>query len=118
MADNGSRNRLMERAARAAVGRGGLIAATSPLVVPAFSYRAANELSETANWVVHTHEVEREIARVLTTMGDLETGQRGYLITGDAQFLEPYSAALDRIDAEMAALGDWIADVATNSTEA
>jgi PAS domain S-box-containing protein len=39
--------------------------------------------------------------RLLSTLKDAETGQRGYLITGNAAYLAPYNAALARIDADL-----------------
>src|SRR4051812_17740587 len=41
-------------------------------------------------WVEHTMEVRTEIRRVLALAGDAETGLRGYLLTGRADFLQPY----------------------------
>ena len=37
-----------------------------------------------------------------STVKDAETGERGYLLTGDKTYLAPYNAALTRIRAEMA----------------
>lgn len=39
-----------------------------------------------------------------STLQDIETGQRGYLLTGQASFLQPYEAALARMGAERQAL--------------
>ena len=51
-------------------------------------------------------EVARERAndavlleRLLSTLVDAETGQRGYLLTGDADYLAPYHAAKSRVPA-------------------
>ncbi len=41
---------------------------------------------------------------VLSSMKDLETGQRGYVLTGREDYLQPYEAALARIDGELAAI--------------
>src|SRR4051794_20043249 len=40
--------------------------------------------------VVHTQEVQREIASLLAALAELETSQRGFVLTGDEQFLEPF----------------------------
>jgi PAS domain S-box-containing protein len=40
----------------------------------------------------------------VATLTDAETGQRGYLLTGDEQYLEPYHNALVRIHSEQVAL--------------
>ena len=39
--------------------------------------------------------------RLLSTMKDLETGMRGYALTGRPEYLEPYTDALSRIDREV-----------------
>ena len=43
--------------------------------------------------VIHTHEVRTAAQAVLGAMRDAETGQRGFLLTEDASYLEPYVAA-------------------------
>lgn len=55
--------------------------------------RNAREQDEMAQVVIHTHRVLGALNQIETTMIDAETGQRGYLLTGDEHFLEPYWAA-------------------------
>ena len=43
---------------------------------------------------------------LLSTMKDLETGMRGYALTGRPEYLEPYADALDRIEGEAAYLAN------------
>ena len=43
--------------------------------------------------VAHTHRVIEQVERVLARLTDAETGQRGYLLTGRGNYLEPYLAA-------------------------
>ena len=43
--------------------------------------------------VAHTHQVIEQVERVLARLTDAETGQRGYLLTGRGDYLEPYLAA-------------------------
>ena len=61
-------------------------------------------------WVEHTDQVTRSAAEAQRLSVDLESGMRGFLITGDARFLEPYEAAQSRIGAELAALRVLVAD--------
>ena len=51
--------------------------------------------AETADWVRHTHEVISEARELSKLIVDLETGERGYVITGEDHFLEPYNLARD-----------------------
>ncbi len=43
-----------------------------------------------ARWARHTDEVRVELLRLQSDLVDAETGQRGYLATGDPFFLEPF----------------------------
>ena len=45
---------------------------------------------EKLNWVIHTHNVINHTERLLSSMKDAETGQRGYLLTQEVTYLEPY----------------------------
>ncbi|MFN0218268.1 MAG: CHASE3 domain-containing protein [Hyphomicrobium sp.] len=60
-----------------------------------------------ANWVAHTLVVQQQFSKLLIAAQDLETGQRGYFLTGDEAYLEPYThakAALPEIKAKLNAL--------------
>ncbi len=45
-------------------------------------------------WVEHTQQVQLELAEFESLLKDAETGQRGYLYTGDPRYLEPYNNAV------------------------
>jgi methyl-accepting chemotaxis protein len=60
------------------------------IAIGAVTYTSINKLTSTSQWVTHTHDVLERIDAVLGTLNDAETGQRGYVITGDEAFLEPY----------------------------
>ena len=53
-------------------------------------------LSTANNWLRHTDEVRVGIAQLRSTVLDAETGLRGYLITGERDFLAPYDRARDQ----------------------
>ena len=61
--------------------------------IGAIAYRSITVLSRTSYSVAHTHVVLEHIAGVLSLLKDAETGQRGYIITGDESFLDPYRGA-------------------------
>lgn len=48
-----------------------------------------------------------DLERLLSSMKDLETGQRGYLLTGNDSYLEPYQAALPVIAHELESLSAY-----------
>jgi signal transduction histidine kinase len=54
-------------------------------------------MSDTSSWVSRTLEVRLAASRVLSQVQDAETGERGYLLTGQDAFLEPYMSAAARI---------------------
>jgi len=67
------------------------------LVGSFLSFRSHAILRQDRDLVVHTYEVISTAENVLTAMGDAETGQRGFIITGDPAFLEPYDRASRRM---------------------
>ena len=64
---------------------------------PGLSAWNLRRIAEDERRVAHSHEVVGAIADTLSLLKDAETGQRGYLITGDPVYLEPYAAALASI---------------------
>jgi CHASE3 domain sensor protein len=60
------------------------------MAIGTVAYSSISKLTTISQWVTHTHEVLEHIAGVLSALKDAETGQRGYVITGEDAFLEPY----------------------------
>src|SRR5260370_14749551 len=48
--------------------------------------------------------MQASISGVLKDLTDMETGQRGYLLTSDQSYWQPYTAAKDRIETDFATL--------------
>lgn len=61
-------------------------------------------------WVEHTDRVINNLNESSKLTVDLETGMRGYLITGDEHFLDPYEVAKPRIIADLRNLQELVAD--------
>jgi len=51
------------------------------------------KLTDTAHWVDHTDEVMGRVSEIQTQIVDQETGIRGYLLSGEREFLAPYERA-------------------------
>jgi len=51
------------------------------------------QLSRASEWVRHTNEVRLSLGTLLSTVLDAETGVRGYALTGERRFLQPYETA-------------------------
>lgn len=47
--------------------------------------------------VSHTHQVELSLNQLLSSLKDAETGQRGFLLTEQENYLEPYYLASDEV---------------------
>ncbi len=73
---------------------GGFIAAFALLALnAAVSYTTLGSLVAANQLVGSTEQSLRLLGELRTGLLDAETGQRGYIITGDERFLEPYIAA-------------------------
>jgi signal transduction histidine kinase/CheY-like chemotaxis protein/HPt (histidine-containing phosphotransfer) domain-containing protein len=64
------------------------------LLVSLAVYENTQSMVKDNHWVVHTHKAIARAQELLSLVVDMETGQRGYLLTGDTEFLEPYHLAL------------------------
>ncbi|MEO8703629.1 MAG: CHASE3 domain-containing protein, partial [Kofleriaceae bacterium] len=82
-----------------------LIAGTAAVfVIALLAYRAIESRSEAAAAVSHTNEVQRHLYRFTSLLKDAESGQRGYLLTGNERYLQPYELARSALPAELATL--------------
>ncbi|MBD6618076.1 response regulator [Komarekiella sp. 'clone 1'] len=65
------------------------------------SYQSTNELIETSRREKHTYQVLNQLDKVSSQLINAETGQRGFIITGEQRYLEPYSAAMKSLDQQI-----------------
>ena len=65
------------------------------IVAAAFWLGSRNKSDD--DWVRHSLEVRAQLTRVLSLVQSAETGQRGYLLTGQDLYLEPYQMALGQL---------------------
>lgn len=65
------------------------------------AFRSVDVLLDSESWVQHTLEVMNEVERIIGSAKDAETGNRGYLITGDVNYLEPYNTAVKELPGEL-----------------
>ncbi|MBB3195246.1 CHASE3 domain-containing protein [Roseateles terrae] len=81
------------------VAAGLLLAGCVAFVVTAYGeYRSLGELTRLENVRAHAFTTQVLISRFNHLLVDLETGQRGFLMTGDASFLQPYDHGLRELD--------------------
>ena len=74
------------------------------------SYRMTLRLIENERWVTHTHEVLNELEETLSALKDAETGERGYIITGDESYLTPYKTGIVEVQQHLDFLRSLTAD--------
>jgi signal transduction histidine kinase len=79
------------------------------LAAMSLSFRA----SEAQRWVEHTVEVRLLTGEFLNTLVDAETSVRGYLLSDDQSFLEPYKAAMPKLTATLDRLKALTSDSAS-----
>ena len=81
-----------------------MLAALATMVIAAVTYSASEERAKTVNQMHASVRAIDLTQLVLLSLRDAETGQRGYLLTGDERHLEPYAAAQDRLQNSFAGL--------------
>lgn len=74
------------------------------------AFNAVEALERGQFWVQHTYQVIAQVERIMSAAKDAETGERGYLITGDERYLEPYVTAQKELPEEMQAFEALTAD--------
>jgi len=65
------------------------------------SYTATNQLLENSYWQNHTYTVLEKLNDLISELKDAETGQRGYLLTGEKRYLDPYNTAMPVIETDV-----------------
>jgi methyl-accepting chemotaxis protein len=88
------------------------------VIVGMVSYRSVQAQIEDAGWVAHTNEVIATLSQFFSGLQDAETGQRGYIITGEEAYLSPYAAGVAAAQAHLRKLSDLVADNPRQSARA
>ena len=70
------------------------LAGLTLLLISGVAYLSTKNLIENDDWLIHTHAVRTDLADLTLALVNAETGQRGYIITGIDNYLEPYRTAL------------------------
>src|SRR5262245_58161606 len=81
----------------------GFIAALIVLVlISGVAFKSLKDLTQNGQRVEQTYQTLQVLEKILSLVGDVETGERGFLITGADHYLEPYRAARESLRAELA----------------
>src|SRR5579862_5388993 len=74
-----------------------LLAMIVIVLINALSYKQVDNLISTNAWVIHTYQVIQAVDESLYDASDLEAHQRGYIISGDREFLADVEAAKSQL---------------------
>jgi PAS domain S-box-containing protein len=80
------------------------------IIVVFFAFGSMNSLTRALSWEKHTQQVLSQLDETLRLVIDAETGGRGFIITREDSFLEPYTQAQQKIDGNLAQLHTLIED--------
>ena len=67
-------------------------------VLGVYSFTSTQRLIDTARLLSHATRVINNAEQAVKAIVDIETGQRGYVITGNEEFLEPFYESSKKID--------------------
>ncbi|WNG51263.1 methyl-accepting chemotaxis protein [Archangium minus] len=80
------------------------------LAVALVAFQGARQLTETTENLVESRDQGRAIREVRSILVNAESGQRGFLLTGEESYLEPYQKALQELNTDMDALRRTLED--------
>jgi CheY-like chemotaxis protein/CHASE3 domain sensor protein len=89
---------------------GFLLAVMAVLVIALLSYQSLEATAESSKSLARSIEVLAQLNAVLSTLKDAETGQRGYLLTGEESYLEPFTTAKSALPGEFKTLRGVLSD--------
>lgn len=80
------------------------------LIVGWASFQSSSHLLKTNQSVAHTYQVLAKVSEVFSKLQDAETSSRGYVISGEDRYLQPYQSSLTTIDDSLKELKDLTKD--------
>jgi CheY-like chemotaxis protein/CHASE3 domain sensor protein len=89
---------------------GFLLAVVAVLVIAVLSYQSLQATAESSRSLTRAIEVLAQLNSVLSTLKDAETGQRGFLLTGEESYLEPFTTAKSALSGEFKTLRGVLSD--------
>lgn len=74
------------------------------LAIGVLSFRSTIRDEDDRGWVLHTHLVLEKLQEVHVNITEAETGQRGYMLTGQERYLKQYSAGVNQVRQDLTEL--------------
>lgn len=87
-----------------------MVALLLMLIIALVVFFNINKLLNISQWVNHTYEVIDDSNELLMYMVDQETGMRGFAVTGEEEFLEPYKQGGEKFSSLMSQLQTKVND--------
>jgi PAS domain S-box-containing protein len=80
------------------------------LIVASFAYRSIVISGDNGRWVQHTHEVLENLEELQFALETVSSSIRGYILTGEETYLEPYRIAKLSLEQHVAVVRELTAD--------
>ncbi|WP_179333297.1 CHASE3 domain-containing protein [Winogradskyella costae] len=78
------------------------------LCIGGFTYKHISELSQTSKVVKDNYSLRNELELIISNLKDAEIGHRGFLLTHDSLFLNPYEESLQKVTSNLVKLDTLI----------
>lgn len=85
-----------------------LIAFFILIFLASITYRHIKELDKISDSIINTYEISIELGQLISHIKDAETGHRGYIITNDSIYLEPFISARKKINHSFQTLNNTV----------
>jgi signal transduction histidine kinase len=85
-----------------------LIAFFILIFLASITYRHIKELDKISDSIMNTYEISIELGQLISYIKDAETGHRGYVITNDSTYLEPFINARKNVNLTFQTLNNTI----------
>jgi signal transduction histidine kinase/CheY-like chemotaxis protein/CHASE3 domain sensor protein len=89
---------------------GFLLAVVAVVIIALLSYQSLQQTMSSGTDLTQSVQVLGRIEALLSTLKDAETGQRGYLLTGEESYLAPYTDAKDTLPDDLKILRALLGD--------
>jgi CheY-like chemotaxis protein/CHASE3 domain sensor protein len=80
------------------------------LISGVIAYLNLRTLRENNQKIIHSHEVIVALNQLLSSVQDAETGQRGFVLTANERYLDPYNAAVRAIPQQLGRIAQLTSD--------
>lgn len=80
------------------------------LLIGGITYRNLDDLNKSSDLLTQTYKVNVELEQIFSYLKDAETGQRGFIITNDPLYLDPFESGRENINNSIAELKELSRD--------